>query len=595
MGFSIENWREDDDPILDLSDTVGKSVSDKLQEHRDVEAENIRDIRKQRDEKRKEESESELQAKSITNRVLQYVRPKTDEKHPDFLRAQSKAAKGEGDKLNKQAKDKRWNLKPVEKETARAITNTIFYEKVLKPLNNVFGLIQSNNEKGAVEALEALPLDDLKKALASEYKDRHSAKDSADYVLSNLQDMQREIELSKASIKPVGKAFKKFIETLLVDEIKTDSPIFERKSSSVLILFQSIPFDINPENKEILKKATDDKVSENTFIELLQGDDDGLKTIEALLYIGSEKAKNAVLTMTEKHLKESLENPEATGFDFHKLTWRRNVYKPGIEKLVKERVGKYLEEIYAIKNGYNVVDRWRTKYDIGIDLELFSLKKLEEASPGAVKLLHEEYGICEFNRYPTGMLLRQVKMHGQDVPYGVVVFPEEDPNDAFDQDKKVLEQLYEGTKEKHLTRIFEVQRRFELMRFLVSLKGYSHKISFLVIGAHGSEDGLTFGRKGYLDKDILEKSRSIDRIKNMFEPEPEIVLFSCHTGADDGFAEMLSKKLGARVQAPTISTSPTSLTVAYKEDKPIFDVTYHGASADEHAEYVRGIKPDSKQ
>jgi hypothetical protein len=255
-------------------------------------------------------------------------------------------------------------------------------------------------------------------------------------------------------------------------------------------------------------------------------------------------------------------------------------------RLIIEIVGRNLEEEFNIKDGVEVVKRWKGKDSISILSNLFSLRNIEKDRPGGAKLLNESYGICEFNRYPTEMMIDQIDNHDKDVPYGAVFFPAEDESDAFDQNKEVLKQLYDGTKGRHISRVFEVDEKSSFARFLVTLRlKYKHKIDFMILVAHGEKYGLRFSWKSRLNKDIVNESTSIDSIKEMMTDEPSIALISCSTGAEDGFAQIASYKLEARVQAPIVDTVAESLSVRYEGDKPILNVKFR----DDQREYLNGI------
>jgi hypothetical protein len=359
---------------------------------------------------------------------------------------------------------------------------------------------------------------------------------------------------------------------------------FEQKGNRRLSLLKSFK-DIEQGKKVV--QTIDATVSDDTLNMLFNGGYDDLGTIDTLLKLGSEKMKRVVEAAIETYINEGNGN-------LYRLTSKQPEL-PYAKDLILHKVGDYVSAQYDIKDGYKLVKRWETSTSLAIETNLSSLKHLEKLKPGAVKLLHEQYGICEFGRYPYEMLMDQVNSHDKDVPYGVLIYPSSDHNNAFDQDYGVLQKLHDGTKGKHINRIFEIDSRTDFARALVKLDlKYETKIDYMIFAAHGSRDRIDFGyafRQGYLSTKSLEDSKSLDRVKGMFSPNPQIVLFSCHTGKENGIAQVVSDKLGATVIAPTVATNPTDIKVDYENGKPKFKVTYD-ALPHEQTVHAMGIKSE---
>lgn len=223
------------------------------------------------------------------------------------------------------------------------------------------------------------------------------------------------------------------------------------------------------------------------------------------------------------------------------------------------------------------------------------MEQIETMARGGVQLLHDNYGICEFNRYPLGMLIDQIKKHDELIPYGVVIFPKSDHNDAFDRDLDLLFSLYEQMRGEYLVRFFECGNGQDVYRSLSGLNskyGDENKISFMILGGHGGVNSIQLGDEHVssgsftsIEKDMITNSSGLSRVRDYFTPSPQVVLFSCSTGVKGGIAEELSKKLGARVVAPKVPTSPKSIRfIEDIEGQITFDVKYN--DGDKAALYV---------
>jgi hypothetical protein len=223
------------------------------------------------------------------------------------------------------------------------------------------------------------------------------------------------------------------------------------------------------------------------------------------------------------------------------------------------------------------------------------MEQIEMMAKGGVQLLYDNYGLCEFNRYPLGMLIDQINKHDEQIPYGVIIFPKSDHNDAFDHDVDVLFSLYKQVYDEYHIRFFECGNGQDLYRSLIYLNdkyGKENKISFMILGGHGQvnsiqlgDDHISSGSFTSIEKDMVTDSRGLNRIRDYFVPSPQIVLFSCSTGLKGGIAEELANKLGARVVAPRVPTSPKSIKFTESEGGRInLDVKYN--DGDEAALYV---------
>lgn len=264
-------------------------------------------------------------------------------------------------------------------------------------------------------------------------------------------------------------------------------------------------------------------------------------------------------------------------------------------------------------------------YNESYSINFWALYELEREQPGAGRELFDKFGIANFDRYDTQLLLHQLKVSDRNVPYGITVYPEEDGNGAFFQNQRPLTsvstQLQAGGYE---MRIVEAGSQRELARRLLQLhKKYAaagNKFAFAIVGGHGSTNNLTLGRnnasdqspesdsfshdpkhqqewdmwylihearKGEFSSKDLELGKGIGRaFQEWFEVGAPKVLLSCSTGADGGIAEKVSTKSTGEVTAPKIPTSLKNIDVSFDTNgKPVFSVEYSEGVA---ARYTAG-------
>ena len=210
-----------------------------------------------------------------------------------------------------------------------------------------------------------------------------------------------------------------------------------------------------------------------------------------------------------------------------------------------------------------------------------TLRKIEEERPGSGLVLNREFGIKTFGRYPKEMLVDQYDLRDRDVPYGIFLYARGDHNGAFSQDLGVNKKLWEDVRDKYTIRISEANSMFEIGRRLVSSNiryGDTHKISFAVVAGHGTKDNIAFGdgaltQMGLSSEGVLSKKhfkgKGIRRIKDFFDPNPEIILFSCSTGKEKGIAQEISNVFSANVTAPNMPAYPIDIRASFDENNKI--------------------------
>lgn len=216
------------------------------------------------------------------------------------------------------------------------------------------------------------------------------------------------------------------------------------------------------------------------------------------------------------------------------------------------------------------------------------IRALESERPGICKVLSEEFGIINFNRYPRNVLIDQFDRRNDQVPYGVLVYPYADENGGFSDDEEVVDGLYgDLLVGKTALRIYEAGSGLGVFKRLSMANkryGSNNSISFAVLGGHGEVDKINFGYSieddGFVSHDLSKSNLqgpSSQEVKSWFIEKPTIILVSCSTGADSGIGETIYR-LGANVIAPKEPASPAKITagkrtngtlwfgVAYKEE-----------------------------
>ncbi len=241
-----------------------------------------------------------------------------------------------------------------------------------------------------------------------------------------------------------------------------------------------------------------------------------------------------------------------------------------------------------IKDEFGVADfnlsAWKGN-GIKLHENLKIMSQLEKSEPGAVKKLVEDYGIMEFHRYPTELLLAQIKEENIQQPYGIVIYPRHDHNNAFDNEVPMFKKLFQDTRGHYGVKVAECESKYDLARRFISLDGKygkENKISFIVMGGHGSGDSLRLGQ----DRINNSPRNSVFNVESAnpgfkkanqkyLDKDAEIILMSCSVGQKDGVAQKLSDSFEKKTMAPTIPVSNLELDLRYDiNGKPHFKAIY---------------------
>ncbi len=186
------------------------------------------------------------------------------------------------------------------------------------------------------------------------------------------------------------------------------------------------------------------------------------------------------------------------------------------------------------------------------------IRFLQNFEKGSVKYLFDNFGIRGFGRYTIHELKKQYEERDAKGPYGLFFQAVMDWNGSFSQSNQS-----EGIREKveensFMIRIIESNGKIDLAKRLLYLRDkYNQKIKFMYMHVHGNTDVVGFGDREGDNRMLQQKDLSgkgIQRVKELFENNAELVLSSCLTGVEGGLAEEMSKVYNVKVIA---SDKPT--------------------------------------
>lgn len=211
-----------------------------------------------------------------------------------------------------------------------------------------------------------------------------------------------------------------------------------------------------------------------------------------------------------------------------------------------------------------------------------ALEILEERS---VRRLHEEYGIEYFMRYPKELLQELLRSlhprHKELLPIAFVIYNKDDWNGAFYSHGGILA----GLTKTHRLYIIEVNHDSKIPEKIVNFLSFHEsrsggfflggKIDTLLVGGHGSPNGILLGHSGEGWGGISSSDVGMfRRIRKYFVDSPTVVLVSCSTGKNEySIGARISKALGARLFAPKEVGGISSIKIG--PDGDILDVEYN--------------------
>lgn len=387
----------------------------------------------------------------------------------------------------------------------------------------------------------------------------------------------------------------KFEKVLQPNSDPSDQLFLEAEKLSTYFKQESEKFKLNPEeNKErdsIIQNEFSVIINKFTDIILSESDEDRVKkAVQVLVQFLTQYYFNVGPTVFHK-LRDLLDQSYVSrwGIDVDKNEGKDKEIEKSQEKNNKEavytdRVNLIFKEIFKFYNldpkimfsawRESIIPDKKDEYQKTHGLRpseqrsfimnnLSSLIDLEADRPGAASVLMKEFGLVNFGRYPRHLLCDQYdNRNNQDMPYGVVIDAWQDYNGSSYGRQDLFDKLYSSLsldlQNKHLLRFMEAGGRFSVMRDLVNLDkryGQNQKISFALIYAHGNKETMSFGdwsddRPGAnIQSSDLPLTDWLQKVRKFFSSDSTIILDSCLTGAKDGLAQDVAKKLKIKVLA----------------------------------------------
>lgn len=295
--------------------------------------------------------------------------------------------------------------------------------------------------------------------------------------------------------------------------------------------------------------------------------------------------KTAMTGVIVNILNSSIDKETKKGFvdEFIcKVRWGKDSKKDEVN-FFRERLGLLLEPLGL--NVDSMIEAWKSSYlDAGLMIRdifeenIVNIYDLEKKRPGSARVLNQMFGIRDFMRYPIQMLISQFdKRYDSSTPYGVIMLPRVDYNGAFTDDQKIYLDLFrQMTKLGYAIRVYEGGNKLDLIHAVNSARHTYGKISFALIGGHGSEDTIAFGEEDFSDnvlriEDLVRKGAP--SVSKAFIDNPTIILSSCLTGVEEGIGQTMSN-LGATVIAPNRPASISEIKVNVNGESLSFEVKY---------------------
>jgi hypothetical protein len=189
---------------------------------------------------------------------------------------------------------------------------------------------------------------------------------------------------------------------------------------------------------------------------------------------------------------------------------------------------------------------------------LKNIRGLEKSEKGSAKYLFNNFGIRGFGRYRIHELKKQYDERNDMGPYGLFFHAVMDWNGSFSQSNQSEEIREKVEDNSFLIRIIEANGKIDLAKRLLSLRDkYKQKIKFMYMHVHGNTDVIALGDGKEKNRTLLQedlKGKGVQRIKEIFEDDAELIMSSCLTGAEGGLAEEMSNVYKVKVIA---SDKPT--------------------------------------
>jgi hypothetical protein len=329
--------------------------------------------------------------------------------------------------------------------------------------------------------------------------------------------------------------------------------------------------------------------------------------LDTFIKKGSKSQIDSAKEVTIKMLKD-----DDPAINFAAITeivgyWMDNPETPLIKEIAREGFNVDIEK-EALPDPKSIV-HWRIITSTVPELffkNLYSIQSLEKERGGIAQVLYREFGIIHFADYPREMLIDQYDDYIElqenselknNLPYGVVINPQDDLYGTFVDEKEVYEKLYDQVKGKAKIKIYEIDGERELVKVFVKSRQNYGQISLAIIGAHGVNKRLEFGygKNGSINSKHLD-SKITESIGQAFVGKPIIILNSCRGGR---LGQKISERCNAIVLSPNQDIARINkLAVEFQPNGKVktIDLNYEGLKRKNIIEpnvFVSGKKLDA--
>lgn len=289
----------------------------------------------------------------------------------------------------------------------------------------------------------------------------------------------------------------------------------------------------------------------------------------------------------------------SSGIDFtiaEDIIKKRDLYKSK-EKNINEEdhlLGCILKKVgFSKKEASDLARSWLSIEDddlVGwsITQNLRNIRGLENFEKKSAKYLYDNFGIRCFGRYGARELKEQYEEKDNMGPYGLYFQAVMDWNGSFSRSNQSGD-IREIVKENgFILRIIEASGKIDLAKRLLFLRDkYNQKIKFMYMHAHGNENvvglGDSEGNNRKLEQEDL-RGKGIQRVKDLFASNAELIISSCLTGVKGGLAEEMSKVYNVKVIASDKTTEgePKSIEIKknYTGDNLEFNIVFNDVDID---------------
>jgi hypothetical protein len=205
-----------------------------------------------------------------------------------------------------------------------------------------------------------------------------------------------------------------------------------------------------------------------------------------------------------------------------------------------------------------------------ISQNLKNIRGLENFEKKSAKYLFNNFGIRGFGRYRIHELKKQYDERDDKGPYGVFFQAVMDWNGSFSQSNQSEDIRDKVEENSFIMRVIEANGKIDLAKRLLSLRDkYNQKIKFMYMHVHGNTDVIGFGDREGSNRKLLQedlKGKGIQRVKELFENNAELILSSCLTGVQGGLAEEMSNVYNVKVIASDKPTEGEPKSVDIKKN-----------------------------